>query len=73
MIKLFAVVFLMVNGQPTEQVGRMENKTTFDTMAQCEAYKATPKFELENLMLNAMLKAEAEALMAKEFVCEAGA
>jgi hypothetical protein len=38
MFKLIAILFAVVNGQPTDEIGRMRNKTMFPTEAACMNY-----------------------------------
>lgn len=40
-IKLFAVVFLLVAGQPGDDLGRFSYRDTFPDVAACEAFAAS--------------------------------
>lgn len=59
MFKLVALIFLMANGEP-EYFGKMRNNRTFDTIAQCEAYLASPNGITSKIGLNAMLASDPE-------------
>ncbi len=59
MFKLIAIVYLLVNGQPTgDDPIRFVNRSTFATIEECKGYNDTDQGEAEyNSLLNYLAKA----------------
>lgn len=68
MFKLVAAIFILVNGQLSDEpVQRMVNRTHFETEASCKAHLSTPTGAVEKQALEEFAKAAGAAV---KFLCE---